>query len=196
MLRWSEKCNLIDRAPHIERPSPPKSNTSHKTREQIRAMIQGCEFPHLKLFAHLAYATAGRSSALLGLTWERCDFERNKIQLEDPTIEQAHKGRAIVPMPAALRNVLLDAQRGALTEFVIEWAGKRVASVKRGIAAAGKNAGIGKTTPHMLRHSAAVPSDRRTWHHLRDSRQCLPSGKWNRKPDALQPCFPSDGGLP
>jgi hypothetical protein len=76
---------------------------------------------------------------LLGLTWPRCDFERNKIQLEDATIEHAHKGRAIVPMTSALRAVLLEAQRGALTDYVIEWAGERVGSVKRGIGAAGKH---------------------------------------------------------
>jgi integrase len=156
VLRWSEKRELIDRAPHIERPAAPKSNTKHLTREQVRALIQTCEFPHLKLFVHLAYATAGRSAALLGLTWERCDFERGKIQLEDPTIEHAHKGRAIVPMTSAVRAVLIEAQGGALTDYVIEWSGERVRSVKRGIGAAGKRAGIGKVTPHMLRHSAAV----------------------------------------
>jgi hypothetical protein len=82
--------------------------------EQIRGLIQACEFPHLKLFVHLAYATAGRSAALLGLTWDRCDFERDKIYLEDPTLTQPHKGRAIVPMTAALRSVLLEAKGGAL----------------------------------------------------------------------------------
>ena len=82
--------------------------------EQIRGLIQACEFPHLKLFVHLAYATAGRSAALLGLTWDRCDFERDKIYLEDPTLTQPHKGRAIVPMTAALRSALLEAKGGAL----------------------------------------------------------------------------------
>jgi hypothetical protein len=37
-----------------------------------------------------------------------------------------------------------------------------------------------------------IPGDRRTWHHLRDPRQCFPSAKWNRNQDALQPCFASD----
>jgi integrase len=59
-------------------------------------------------------------------------------------------------MTDALRGALTEARRGALTEFVIEWAGKPVASVKRGIKAAGLRAKIGKATPHMLRHSAAV----------------------------------------
>src|SRR5262249_46842642 len=156
VLRWAEKHRLIDRASHIERPPAPKPKEKYLTRDQVRALIQACEMPHLKLFVHLAYATAGRASALLGLTWDRCYFDRNKIDLEDTTIGRPHKGRAIVPMTTALRAVLAEAQRGALSDYVIEWAGKRVASVKRGIKAAGIKSGAGKVTPHMLRHSAAV----------------------------------------
>src|SRR5262245_17031551 len=156
VLRWAEKHGLIARAPYIERPPAPKPQERHLARDQVRALIQACDLPHLKLFVHLAYATAGRSSALLGLTWDRCDFERGKINLEDPTIDHPHKGRAIVPMTDGLRIALIEAHRGALTDFVIEWAGKRVASVKRGIKAAGLRADVGKVTPHMLRHSAAV----------------------------------------
>src|SRR5262249_689351 len=92
----------------------------------------------------------------LGPDLDRCDFERGKINLEDPTIDHPHKGRAIEPMTDGWRIALIEAHRGALTDFVIEWAGKRVASVNRGIKAAGLRADVGKVTPHMLRHSAAV----------------------------------------
>jgi Phage integrase family len=49
------------------------------------------------------------------------------------------------------------AQAGALSEYVVEWAGKRVKSLKRGIKTARTEAGITKiVSPHILRHSAAV----------------------------------------
>lgn len=156
VLVWAEKQRLINRAPHIERPSKPKPKEKHLTPEQVRALIDGCEFPHLKLFIHLAYATAGRAAAILGLTWDRVDFVREKINLEDPTITIPHKGRAIVPMTRTLKARLLEAKEGALSPFVIEWAGERVGSVKKGMATAAKRAGIAKVSPHMLRHSAAV----------------------------------------
>lgn len=55
------------------------------------------------------------------------------------------------------KAALLEAQQGALSEFVIEWAGKRVASLKRGIKTAARNAKIDKVvSAHVLRHSAAV----------------------------------------
>jgi integrase len=54
------------------------------------------------------------------------------------------------------RAALLEARQGALTDYVIEWAGQRVKSVKRGLAAAAKRAGLEHVSPHQLRHSAAV----------------------------------------
>ncbi len=54
------------------------------------------------------------------------------------------------------RSALLDARAGALSLNVIEWAGKAVTSVKRGLGAAAVRAGLGPVSPHMLRHSAAV----------------------------------------
>jgi hypothetical protein len=41
-------------------------------------------------------------------------------------------------MNTMARNALTEAQRGALTPFVIEWAGQPVASVKKALASAGK----------------------------------------------------------
>lgn len=156
VLLWAQKNSLIERAPHIERPAKPKPIDRHLTRRQVRKLIDACDAPHLRLFTILGVATAGRVQAILGLTWERVDFERGRIMLEDPEISVPHKGRAIVPMTRQARAALREAQASALTRYVIEYAGKRVASVKKGLASAGKRAGIDRVTPHMLRHSAAV----------------------------------------
>jgi len=66
------------------------------------------------------------------------------------------KGRATVPMTDTLRAVLQTAKEAARSDYVIEYGGQRVGSVKKGLAAAGRRAGLGHVTPHMLRHSAAV----------------------------------------
>lgn len=43
-----------------------------------------------------------------------------------------------------------------MTEYVIEWAGQPVKSIKRGFREAVKRAGLDKSvTPHVLRHTAA-----------------------------------------
>lgn len=156
VLKWSENHKLIDKAPAIERPSKPKGVERHLTRDEMRALLESAAFPHVRLFALLAYTTAGRSAAILGLKWDRVDFDRERIDLRDPEITRPHKGRAIVPMLRTAKVALLDARKAALTDYVVEWGQDRVLSVKKGLASAGKAAGLAKVTPHMLRHSAAV----------------------------------------
>lgn len=156
VLRWALKQRLIAHAPEIERPAKPKPGEKHLTRSEIQALAGAATLPHIRLFVIVAYGTAGRAGAVLGLRYDRVDFMRGKIDLEDPEITIPHKGRAVVPMTDTVREALHEAQRSALSPFVIEWAGKRVGSIKRGLAAAARRAGLGKVTPHMLRHSAAV----------------------------------------
>lgn len=156
VLKWAKKHKLIETAPDIERPPAVKRKERHLTAFQVRALAAACKVPHLELFVHLAYATAGRAGAILGLTWDRVDFERDKIDLEDPDIKVPHKGRAIVPMTRTLKTRLLAARAGARSPYVIEWAGDRVGSVKKGLANTASAAKLPHTHPHLLRHSAAV----------------------------------------
>lgn len=156
VLRWAEKQRLIGRASFIERPSKPKPAERHLSREQSSFLRYAASVPHVKLYIILAQTTGARNAALLGLTWDRCDFKRGQIILRDPNMITPHKGRAIVPMNRDLRAALLEAKRGALSEYVIEWAGKKVKSVKRGLREAARKAGLGNVHPHLLRHSAAV----------------------------------------
>ena len=160
VLQWAGRRKLLspDKVPFIQLPpQPPPKEDKHLTREQVKGLINACHLPHTKLAVILLYTTAARVSALLGLTWDRCDFIRGQIDLRDPTISRPHKGRAIVPMLRLARAALLEAQPGALTDYVIEWAGEQVGSIKKSIKTAASGAKIEKTvSPHVLRHSAAV----------------------------------------
>lgn len=157
VLKWAARHKLIEAAPVIERPVAVRNaREKHLTAHQVRMLADASKAPHVALFVHVAYATAGRAAAILGLTWDRVHFDRGKIDLEDPEIKVAHKGRAIVPLTRTLRLRLLEAQAGARSPYVIEWAGERVGSVKKGLATAAKAAGLPHVHPHMLRHSAAV----------------------------------------
>jgi len=155
VLRWAEKQGLITHAPHIERPNKSKPVDKFLTRAEVRALMDAATMPHVRLFIELAITTGGRSGALLDLTWDRVDFERGQIDLRNPFLQFPHKGRAVVPMNRTLRSALLVAKEGTLTPFVIEWAGQRVRSVKRGLARSAKRAGLDHVSPHTLRRSAA-----------------------------------------
>lgn len=156
VLLWAEKHGLINKAPYIERPSKPKPSERHLTREQAKRLIDAADLPHLKLFIMLALGTGARAQAILDLKWDRVDFVRSQIDLRNPEITVPHKGRAIVPMNKMVFDAMAAAKGQALTRYVIEWAGSPVQSVKKGLAAAAKRAGVGPVSPHMLRHSAAV----------------------------------------
>jgi integrase len=139
----------------IDFPPAPPPRSRYLTREQYRTLRDAAaRTPHLHLFVILAYTTAGRSSAILELTWDRIDYARGEIQLG--LGERRSKGRASVPMHESAREALEPAHRAALTDYAIEYGSKPVRSVKRAFARAAARAGIPWCTPHVLRHTAAV----------------------------------------
>lgn len=155
VLTWAVKRGHIATAPHIERPSKPAPRDRHLTRDEARRLIEAAGAPHMRLAIVLLLGTAARVGAILDLTWDRVDLERGVISLA-LTDGVTRKGRATVPINGMVRAALVEARRGALTDFVIEYAGERVGSIKKGFAGAVARAGLSDVTPHVLRHTAAV----------------------------------------
>lgn len=153
---WAhKKARLIDFAPHIERPQKPQPKDRFLTRAEIdRLLAAECE-PHVRLAILLMLTTAGRVGAVLELSWDRVDFDRGQINLRVDA-EGPRKGRAVVPMNATLRAALTAAKEAALSDYVVEWAGGPIASVRNGFKAACDRAGLADVTPHVLRHTAGV----------------------------------------
>lgn len=154
-LRFGAKRGWLAQPPHVPLPRKPAPREGHLTRDEARALLDAAVMPHVRLFIVLAIATAARSGALLELTWDRVDFERRRILLRDPERHATRKGRATPPINDMALKALEDARKGAVSEFVIEWGGKKMASVRKGIEAAARRAGV-QCTPHVLRHTAAV----------------------------------------
>lgn len=154
-LNWAEKQKLIGKAPFIQMPSLAPSEISHLSKAEFRKLVAGASRPHIALFLKLAVATGARTNALLDLTWGRVDFERRVVQLNPRDRVQTSKYRATVPMNDQIHAALLEAKAGALSDYVIEHGRGKIASIKKGFAAACARSGI-QATPHMLRHSAAV----------------------------------------
>lgn len=154
-LHWARKVGLIDRVPLVEQPQKPAPKERYLTRPEIdRLLSADCE-PHIRLAILLMLTTAGRVSAILQLTWDRVDLERGQISLRADS-EGPRKGRAVVPINATLRAALTAAKEAALSDFVVEWAGGPVASIRKGFDRATASAKLAGVSPHVLRHSAAV----------------------------------------
>lgn len=155
-LKWAEKKTLIARAPHVWLPEAPPPKERHLTRKEAGRLVAAAEMPHVRLYILLGLYTAGRMRAILDLTWDRVDLDRRLITLGLKGLPKRSKGRATVPIPNALFPALVEAKKGALTEYVVEWGGEPVGSIKKGFRAACERAGLEDVTPHTLRHSAAT----------------------------------------
>lgn len=156
VLVWAQKRRLIAHASDIPRPSKPPPKDRYLTRDEARKMLAAATLPHVRLAMHLMLATAARVSAVLELTWSRVDFDKRLIHLIDPAERQHKKGRATVPINDTLMGALQEARHGALSDYVVEWGGERVKSIKRSIESAARKAGLEDVSPHVFRHTAAV----------------------------------------
>lgn len=155
VCRWAEKSRLIDRAPYIEIPQKPMPKERYLQDAEIALLMAADAEPHVRLAILLMLNTAARVGAILDLTWDRVDFDRNQINLRIDA-DSPRKGRAVVPMNGTLRAALSSACDAALSDYVIEWAGQPVKSIRTGFNSTVKNAGLKGVSPHVLRHTAAV----------------------------------------
>ncbi|MDO6523233.1 tyrosine-type recombinase/integrase [Shimia thalassica] len=154
-LRWAVKERIIDKAPTIERPAKPIPKERYLEKQEVAALIGAASAPHIALAIHLLFATAGRVGAILDLTWDRVDFERGVINLR-LSDAKTRKGRAIVPMNNSVRAALQTARDAALSDYVIEYAGGPVKSIRKGFENALSRTSLDNVTLHTIRHSAAV----------------------------------------
>lgn len=154
-LTWAQKVRIIDRAPYIERPQKPAPKERYLTQGEIARLLEAEAEPHIKLAALLMLTTAGRVSAVLELTWDRVDLKRRQLNLRLDQ-EGPRKGRAVVPINDTLAAALEAAKDAALSDYVVEWAGGPVKSIRKGLDRLFRNAGLTDVSAHVLRHSAAV----------------------------------------
>jgi len=156
VLKWAEKRRLIARAPDVDRPVKPAPKDRYLTKDEARKILAAASLPHVRIAIHLMLATAARISAILDLKWERVDFKRRLISLVDPEDKTPRKGRATVPINDTLLAALAVARKEALSDYVVEWGGKKVSSIKRSIEKAATKAKLDDVSPHVFRHTAAV----------------------------------------
>lgn len=155
MLRAAVRRYLGKSAPSIWMPPPSKPRDRHLTKDELATLLKHVETPHVRLFIILAVTTGARMSALLDLTWDRVDLARKVIDLNPAGRHQSNKRRAVVPIAARAMTALEEAQKGALTDYVIEYGNGPVKSVKKAVQAAARRSGV-ECSPHVFRHTAGV----------------------------------------
>jgi integrase len=146
--RWADPKS----AAIFEMPKAPPARDSYMTKADYRRLFFASRSPHFKVWLALAWYTAGRKEALLDLTWDRANIDTGKVRLG---ADVGKKGRApVIPMARALRRILTIAKRGATSEWVVEFASRNVADIKKAFALTASRAGLTHLTPHDVRRSA------------------------------------------
>ncbi len=136
-------------------PPPAKPRHHWLSKEQVLQILSATDTPHINLFITLAVTTAARMSAILDLTWDRVDFANRTIDYIPPGRYKTNKGRTIVPINERAYEALQSAYQARLTDNVIEYNGKAVASVKKAVQRAGDRVGL-HCSSHVFRHTAGV----------------------------------------
>lgn len=155
-LRWAASEGWIAAAPQVWRPQGSDPRDRWLSTAEAQALIAGARAPHIRLFILLALYTGARSGAILDLTWDRVSLDLERIDFNRPGQARSRKRRAMVPIDPDLLPALRTARSAALSDYVVEVAGRKVGSVKKGFAAACERAGLKDVTPHVLRHTAAT----------------------------------------
>lgn len=147
---------------HVEIPPQPPSRDRWLDRpEAARLLWESRRDPqargHLPMFILLALATGARPSALFDLRWTQIDFDRDRIDFNQPGRRQTSKRRPIISIPRRLRWFLLRAHARASSPYVLAFNGKRLASVKKSFRHARERAGLGPdVVPYTMRHTAGT----------------------------------------
>jgi integrase len=164
-LNWAKKRQLIDRAPVVWIPKHGKVRDEALTADDVLKLIEHAMLPHIHACFMIALFTGARKSAITDLRWSQVDFERNTIDFRRSAIDEVHildsshiKGRAFVDMHPALRKSLLVLSTQARTDFVIEYAGRRIKDPARGVMDTVKRAGLDgrRIGLHTFRHLLAT----------------------------------------
>jgi integrase len=142
-------------APSIWIPPESKPRDRYLTREEAEKLLEAIEAPHVRLFVTLAITTGARMSALLDLTWDRVDLEVGTVDLNPAGREITNKRRTTVKLNPRALNALIEAKPAALSDYVIEYAGEKIDSIRKAIRAAAKRSGV-RCSAHVFRHTSGV----------------------------------------
>jgi integrase len=142
-------------------PLPPAAAPRSRwlTRDEINRLLAeasalrpGGRLTRLERFARIALETGARKTAVLELTWDRVDLGAGVIHFAVEGEAYSKKRRASVPISAALRPVLEQAQREATGPLVMD----TPSDIWRQFTRCAARAGLADVTPHTLRHTAAT----------------------------------------
>ena len=163
LINWSVKTKRLkpDLARYIWLPNKSRPRERVMTNEEIKAFLEHATTPHIQLYFILAFTTGARMSAILEMKWDQVNFETHTLDLRgefiyDPMLKTKRKRRAIQKLTKFAHAALLSAKAGSISEYVIEWNGRPIKSIKKAFKRTCERAGIEGVSPHTVRHTTGT----------------------------------------
>lgn len=153
-MKFGVREQWMKEEPYIPTPGGGAPRQRFLTRLEFGSIFHAASPLHLRVFLALAIDTLARGKGIVGLTWDRVDFERRIIWYA-PHDPGSRKKAVQVPMTDRLAHILGLAKACALSNHVVEWNGKPVKSVRKAYERACSAAGIEDAHRHDLRRSGA-----------------------------------------
>lgn len=160
------RCRLgwwIENPAEAQRLAEPPGRSRWLTQEEAARLAAAAKqerrAAHLVDFILLGLHTGMRTGEMLKLEWRRVDLQQGRILLEAENQKNGRLGS--VPLNRTAREAILSRARFRATHCPASpWVfcareGERIASIKKGFAAAVRRAGIPPCTPHDLRRTCA-----------------------------------------
>lgn len=153
-MNFARNEGLITNPLKVPKPAPPAPKDRWLTPEEIQKVLNATKdnAPHLFTYVLVAVSTAARPGSILQLTWDHVDFTRQIIDFGEG---DGKKSRGVVPMNDRLAEHLREVALASQSGHVIEFRGKPVQWINKGLASAAARAGIEFFSPHDLRRTAA-----------------------------------------
>lgn len=167
-LRWAWEQRWITGLPPMYLPPVDKPRDRKLSDHEMNALLEAAaSYPterHLNVFVHLAAYTPAHNHSILGLTWNRVNFDRGTITFQGRGDSRSERKELVVPMPDALREVLEVAASVRDCDFVVSWRGEGVDNVYHSFRALTKRVGLHDITSNDLRlwDCAKSPDDQDT----------------------------------
>lgn len=152
-VKYGVRHGWIEAEPAIALPGEGQPRDRFLTRDEFARLYFYAAPFHLRVFLALAISTAARGKHILALTWDRVDFNLGLVRYKPG--ESSRKKTSPVPMNDRLRAILEKAHKARTCDYVVEWEGSQVKSVRKAFETAIGKSGLVDAHRHDLRRSAA-----------------------------------------
>ncbi len=149
-LRWAWKRAIIPGVPLMWIPPKEERPGRGLSEREVTALLKTADAHptelHLRTFVYLALYTSEQASIILDLQWPSVDFKANTL-----TFMGRNKNKRSITMNSRLSEVLKEARSVTKSDYIVEWRGKKVASVWSGLMALMVRAGLNGRDSHDLK---------------------------------------------